>query len=292
MTMNAAGLLMLPLLVAPAGAQAAQEHDLWNGAQIMDAVQSRQTEFPYVYEEQSIVRVDRNGLRDTRTARRYSRVEPDGNVHVLLVFETPPEIRGTTLIAHRDPGGMVTKQLYLPALGPQLIASDADDRGGGFLGTDFTVESLTGEMMSEYRYVRGGDEEIDNQAYFSVDVFRAGDDPNRTQPLRRHFIRKDNLFITRTDFFDIRGGVAKRQRSYDLRVVDETMWHANLMLMDDYREQHQTLIKVDRRVFSRDYVPADMFGAAWLFEHYPAPPDPAVPATDATVPDDAEGGTP
>ncbi len=280
-------LSLLPCLLAVAtAAMATDSRESWTGPQIMQEVHARQHQYPFIYEEQSLVLMDRNGFRDTRTARRYSRIEADGSMHLLLVFETPIQVRGVALLARRDAAGLVTSQLYLPALGQQLIASDPADHGGGFMGTDFSVESLTGEMLSEYLYVRSDDLELENQPYFSVDVYRAGDDPAVNRPLRRHFIRQDNLFVTRSDYFDARGEVVRRQRSYDLKVVDGTMWHANLLLMDDYREQHQTLIKVDRRIFSRDYVPMEMFSAAWLFEHFQAQPadaeEPPATATSAT----------
>ncbi|OGT79204.1 MAG: hypothetical protein A3H91_09890 [Gammaproteobacteria bacterium RIFCSPLOWO2_02_FULL_61_13] len=280
--MKAGRYFILPWLLAAAAAVATESRENWSGPQIMQEVHARQHLYPYIYEEQSIVLVDRNGFRDTRTARRYSRIEADGSIQLLLVFETPIPVKGVALLARRDATGMVTSQLYLPALGQQLIASDPGDHGSGFMGTDFSVESLTGELLSEYLYVRSDDLELENQAYFSVDVYRAGDNPAKTRPLRRHFIRQDNLFITRSDHFDARGEVVRRQRSYDLKVVDGSMWHANLMLMDDYREQHQTLIKVDRRIFSRDYVPTEMFSGAWLFEHFQAQP-----AGDAEPPEDA-----
>ncbi len=279
--MKARNIALLLWLLAAAAAMAVDNHEDWTGQQIMQEVHARQHQYPYIYEEQSIVLMDRNGFRDTRTARRYSRVEADGSIRLLLVFETPLQVKGVALLANRDPAGVVTSQLYLPALGQHLIASDPGDHGNGFMGTDFSVESLTGEMLSEYLYLRSDDVELENQVYFTVDVYHAGDDPGKTRPLRRHFIRQDNLFITRSDYFDARGEVVRRQRSYDLKVVDGTMWHANLMLMDDYREQHQTLIKVDRRIFSRDYVPAEMFSAAWLFEHFKAQP---VEGTDADAP--------
>lgn len=282
-------LLILTGVLAAATAAAADEHENWSGQQIMQAVQVRQQQFPFVYEEQSIVLVDRNGFRDTRKARRYSRIEDDGSIRFLLIFETPPEVRGVALLASRDPAGVITKQMYLPALGQQLLASAADDQGGGFMGTDFTVENLTGEALAEYRYVRSDDLELDSRPYFSVDVFRPQDDLNRDQPLRRHFIRQDNFFITRTDHFDAQGRVTRRQRSYDLKVVDGNLWHANLLLMDDYRERHQTLIKVDRRVFSRDYVPAEMFSGAWLFEHYRAEPQENPDTPEAAASADSGG---
>lgn len=276
--MNAARTALLPLLLA-AGTAAAMEEDNWTGQQIMQAVQVRQQQFPHVYEEQSIVLVDRNGDRDTRTARRFSRVEDDGTLRLLVVFETPPTVRGVALLATRTADGAITQQLYLPALGPEMITGDVSGQDGGFMGTDFTVESLTGETPASYLYVRGDDVEMENQFYYTVDVHRAGADAGAGRPLRRHFVRKDNFFVTRTDYLDARGEVSRRQRAYDLKLVDEASWHANLMLMDDYREQHQTLIKVDRRVFSDDYVPVEMFSAEWLYGTYPTPPE-AQPVAD------------
>lgn len=268
--MNAVRIPLLLLLLG-AGTPVAVAQDNWTGAQIMQAVHVRQQEFPFVYEEQSIVLVDSNGARDTRKARRYSRIETDGRVNLLIVFETPPAVRGVALLAVRDPAGNVTQQLYLPALGQRLIEGESNERDGGFMGSDFTVESLTGEMPSQYQYLRGDDVETENQEYFTVDVYAADADMESARPVRRHMVRKDNFYITRTDYFDARGEVARRQRAYDLKLVDDSAWHANLILMDDLREQHQTLIKIDRRVFSRDYVPEKVFSAAWLFEQYPMP---------------------
>jgi hypothetical protein len=284
MTPTRAIALLLPLLTAAGAAAAAQPRD-WTGAQIMQAVHARQKQFPFVYEEQSIVLVDRNGARDTRKARFFSRVEDDGTVRLLVVFETPPAVRGVAMLAERDPAGNVTQQLYLPALGLRLLPGDATGDDSGFMGTDFTVEALTGELLAEYRYERGDDVEFENQPYFTVDVYAAGSDPAQARPLRRHFVRQDNFFVTRTDFFDARGEVVRRRRAYDLKNVDGTLWYANQLLMDDYREQHRTVIKVDRRVISRDYVPAELFSAAWLFEHYPqADTAEAAPAGDAAEP--------
>jgi hypothetical protein len=42
-----------------------------------------------------------------------------------------------------------------------------------------------------------------------------------------------------------------------------------MILMEDKKLQHQSLIKITKRVFSHDYVPAEVFTAQWLYEHYP-----------------------
>lgn len=66
-----------------------------DGLAVMQESQRRHDLYPYVFEEQTMVLVDRHGNRNTRKLRRYSRVEADGTVRLLLAFDYPPEIRGS-----------------------------------------------------------------------------------------------------------------------------------------------------------------------------------------------------
>ena len=239
------------------------------GLEIMEEVYQRHQQFPYIYEEQSMIMEDRNGELDTRKARRYSRVEEDGTVKFLLLFDYPQEVKGVALLAYRHPDGKTEKYIYLPAYGEQLIESSGESSNDNFLGTDFTVENLTGEVLSDYYYARRDDREIDNIKYYVIDVYKKADQLTQERLLRRHFIRQDNLYITLTHHFDIHGRLSKIQSSHNLSAVDGDMWRANMILMQDKKEHHQSLIKISRRVFSRDYVPEQVFTAQWLYENYP-----------------------
>jgi len=239
------------------------------GAEIMQEVYKRHQQFPFIYEEQSMVMQDRHGDRDTRKARRYSRLEKDGTVKFLLLFDYPQEIKGVALLATRDPNGKTTKFIYLPAYGEQLIKSTGEGSGDNFLGTDFSVENLTGEILSDHHYVRREDSKIEEVGYFVLDVYKASNPLPEGRILRRHFIQQDNLYITLTHHFDKAGRIARIQSHHDLAAVDQDMWRANMILMENKKEQHQSLIKTSRRIFSHDYVPAEVFTAEWLYENYP-----------------------
>lgn len=240
-----------------------------SGIQIMEEVQKRHQQFPYIYEEQSMVMEDRYGKRDTRKARRYSRFEEDGTVKFLLLFDYPEELKGVAVLAHRYIDGNISKYIYLPALGEQLIESTGEGSNHNFLGTDFSIENLTGEILSEHVYVRRNNKEADGINYFVLDVFRNNDSINQDHILRRHFIQQDNLYITLTHHFDKQGRISRVQSHHDLKVVDGDMWRANMILMEDKKGRHQSLIKISKRVFSHDYVPAEVFTAEWLYENYP-----------------------
>ncbi|MCH9048465.1 MAG: outer membrane lipoprotein-sorting protein [Proteobacteria bacterium] len=268
------------LLILIASSLNAQEHpdelfDEATGMTIMQEVYKRHQQFSFIYEEQSMVMMDRNGDRDIRKVKRYSRVEDDGTVKFLLLFDSPDEIKGVALLASRDASGMTKKYIYLPAFGEQLIENVSSGLDGKFLGTDFSIESIIGEVLDDYIYVRRPDKKTNAVAYFVIDVYQMEEGlsedmlPTDKQAIRRHFISKNNLYITKTEYFDKQGRVRKRLSHHDLKPVDGKMWRADMILMEDRNEHHQSLIKINRRVFSRDYVSAEIFTADWLFKNYP-----------------------
>ena len=124
-------------------------------------------------------------------------------------------------------------------------------------------------VLEDYRYVRRDDQKIGGQDYFIIDVYPAGTRPENEHPIKRHYVRQDCFFITRTDYFDRQGRVYKQRQAYDLKKLDDEMWGANQILMDNKRLNHQSIIKVDRRVFSIDYVPEEMFNKEWILATYP-----------------------
>lgn len=265
--MNFHRILIALLLFAPAGF--AEEIDEVTGREIMEEIYERHQQYPFVYEQQSMVMTDRDGKRDTRKAHRYTRVERDGTAKFMLIFDYPEEIKGVAVLATRDPSGKMVKSIYLPAFGETLLESSGENSYGNFLGTDFTVENIVGEMLSEFQYHRRQDRHINNLDYFVIDAHRRDEGIESTHPTRRHFVRKDNYFISQTEHYDNYGKLHKRQSYHDLRAVDGDMWRSGMILMEDLKEQHQTLLKVTRRMFSHDYVPAEMFTENWLYENHP-----------------------
>ncbi len=258
------------LLLFSAYFDAVHADETWTGRRIMDEVFQRHQQYPYVFEEQTMILMDGAESRDVRKLRRFSRVENDGTVKFLLVFVNPPEVRGTALLAIRLPGGGEEGGLYLPAFGKELKSSARESRGSQFLGTDFSVGDLAAEVLADFRYVREADQKIDKAVYFVVTAFPMDKEIERATGygLRRHLIRQDNFFITRTDYFDRRQRFFKRQTNHDLKRVDGDMWRANMILMENHKEWHKTLIKIDRRIFSHDHVPPEIFTPAWLFGNH------------------------
>ena len=268
-------LLFVPwLAVAEFPEQTTDPYATLNGRALLDLVYERHQQYPWVYEEQSMILIDQNGHKNTRKLRRYSRVDESGGANFLLVFDSPTDVKGVALLAHREADGQSRQSFYLPALGETFIGNTPGPAGtneDNFLGTDYSIENLVGDMLDHHKHVRKDDARINDTDYYVVDVHElaaiTGD-----LPTRRHYVRKDNLYITRTDHFDELGRLQKRQTSHDLTNVHGDMWRANMMMMDNLQQEHRTIIKIDRRVFSADYVPVEVFSERWIVLNQPPTP--------------------
>lgn len=260
--------LFLTLLMAYSISQAITQDGL-NGREIMEQVYKRHEQFPHVYEEQVMVLIDKAGKKDTRTLRRYSRINAHHDAYNLLIFDDPPEVRGVGLLTHKTSDSFST-QIYLPAYGPQLIDNVSSNANNNFLGTDFSVNDLLPENLDQHLYIRKENRIFENIEHMVVDVYPTSGKPEASDPLRTHFIRTDLYFITRTDSYDPHGRPHKRQTRHDLKHLGGHLWRADMILMEDLKSEHQTLLKISRRVFSEDYVPQNLFSLDWLINNQPA----------------------
>ena len=276
-------MLLVPLLAVVTGTAANTSDAQLSGKEIMEEVYRRHEQFPYIYEEQIMILIDSAGNRDTRKLRRYSRLDSRDSGRYLLLFDDPPEVRGVGLLTTIEPPDRIKAGIYLPAFGNQLIESIGQTKAESFLGTDFSVYDLLPEPLDKYAFRRQADQTIEDMSYFIVDVYRPEDlVQDSDQPYKRNYIRQDNYYITRTDTFDRHGRIYKQQTHHDLKSLGGGMWRADMMLMENMKTRHQSLIKINRRVFSRDYVPNELFTLEWLINNQHMPEKAKKPDDDDT----------
>ena len=258
-----AGLAALAVLAAlPAAALAAPD-----GSEVMDGVRSHRPQACCIYQELTMILSDPAGESGVRRIRSFERHEPDGSSRLLLVFVSPADVRGAAVLVERDPDGATRGEIYLPALGRPLDLVARTAGAMPLVGSDFKLADLLRGAPRDFIYAREADVEIDRSMHYVIRATPVKGAEQRTGGgSRRHYVRKGDHFLVRTDFHDVRGVLARRQTFRDPRQVEPGIWQADMILMEDFGERHRTLLKVERRVFSPDYAPAEIFSRQWLVE--------------------------
>ena len=235
--MNAALFFLLACVAASASAQTAREL-------VEDSVR-RHAPPDYVYQEQTLILSDRLAQNTVRTARYYERRDASGRKS-LLVIQTPAELRGAAVYISRDVHGG---------------GRHGPDAASPVFGSDFTVADLEGEQPGDFNYTLEDSQDLDRVSHY---VLRASPKDEAVSlatgyGIRRLYMRKDNLFVDRIDYLDRQGNPVKRRTFRDPQPDESGAWRPGMILTEDLREMRRTLVKVERRVHSPDYVPDSVF---------------------------------
>lgn len=253
-------MLLLLIHILPAQAVEQSKLDVLSASEIVRQSQQRHELYPYVYEEQTLVLIDNHQQRDVRRLRRYSRLEDDGSFRSMIEFVYPESIAGTALLFTRNSADEQPTRLFLPALGARLSNYQGAVTDGQMLGSEFCVIDLVPEDMERYEYQRESDLVDQGHVYFVVRAkAKEGEVAQTGFAERRLFIRQDNFFITRIEYFDAKGRLLKRQTRHDIHAIGGEMWRADMIGVENMLNGHRSILKIDQRIYSRDYVPLSIF---------------------------------
>ncbi len=235
--MNRALLLVLMAFAARASAQ--------SGLELIEESMRKQPPAAHTFEEQVLVLSDNLGQHTVRTVRFYARNDAGGSRR-LMVIDTPAELRGIKVYVSRDATGGARR-------GPAASSP--------VFGSDYTVADFEGEQPADFSYEREPSQELERVTHFVVRATPKDEAVARATGygMRKLYLRKDNLFVSRIDHIDRHGHLVRRQTFKDPRPDDQGAWRPRMTLTEDLREDRRTLIKVERRVHSADYVPAEIF---------------------------------
>lgn len=260
MSRVSAGLLVGLLWVA--GSIGAEE---LTGRQIADQAAERH-EAPYELEMQQMALIDKKGHQEVREVRRHVRKGEDGQFKYLIVFDSPPGVKGVALLTWQHDEADDDQWLYLPAQGDQLKRIAKGSKKNYFMGTDFTYEDLVSESRDKFTFTRLADEALDGTACFVVDIAPATPELAKDSGYQKRtvWVRQDTFAIIRTDYFDKQGKLLKRQTADELANVSGLLWRAAISRMENFSNGHATHVRIEKRLLEESAVPEEHFQQRFL----------------------------
>lgn len=258
-------ILFLAGVLLPFAAAAQNETDNakeQTGKEIFEEVSKRHAR-PIEFEIQRMTLTDDEGNEQVRSLKRYSRAVGPGEQRFLMVFHSPPPIRGASIVTWKRRFKKDGQWIYLPANGGNPVRIVNGGKQNYVMGTDFTTEDLTSEPTDKLTFKRLKDESLDGKPHFVIEV-RPKDAELKKETgykFRRLWIDKQNYFLMRTDYYDWRDTLIKRQTASDVEKIegDTDAWRANSRLMENFEKNHKTRVEVLERSFDESSVPLELF---------------------------------
>ncbi len=165
----------------------------------------------------------------------------DGNLS-LIIFNTPSDIKGTSLLTHGFGSG--DKQwLYLPSLKRVKRISGAK-KSSAFLGSEFSFEDLSSMEIDKYRYEYLRKETTKTGGGHVID--RIPKDTNSRYQKLTTWYDANNYLPLKIEFFDKKGWHIKTLTFLEYKsYIKRSVWRASEMLMVNLITGKSTLLVLD-----------------------------------------------
>ncbi|MFQ5455729.1 MAG: outer membrane lipoprotein-sorting protein [Nitrospirota bacterium] len=142
---------------------------------------------------------NRNGQISTRKIRsRLLEGEKDGD-KFLIIFDHPPDIKGTAFLSYTHINRQDEQWLYLPAL-KRIKRIASNNQSGPFMGSEFAYEDIISQEVDNYTYKYLRDEKLNGLDCFVVERYPV--DPNSSY--KRHVVwyDKEEYRMQKNDLYD------------------------------------------------------------------------------------------
>ncbi len=182
---------------------------------------------------------DRDGNERKRELKIRALEVEGGGEKTLVIFDSPPDLRGTALLTFSHPAKNDDQWLYLPALKRvKRIASSG--QAGSFMGSEFAYEDVGSQVVEKFSYRYARDETVDQTQAFVVE--RIPLDPGSGYSRQLVWVDKAEYRPLRIDYYDRAGELLKTLRFKDYREYPGAGWRAGRLVMENHQAGRTTLL--------------------------------------------------
>jgi predicted RND superfamily exporter protein len=196
------------------------------------------------------------GKESTRELSLRTLEVPDEGIgdKSLILFESPADIDGTTLLSHAKILDPDDQWLYLPAL-KRVKRISSVNKSGPFVGSEFAFEDFTALELNkyDYRYLRTepcGDVECD-----VVENTPRYEHSGYTRQVA--WVDRVVFQIRKLEFYDRRGDLLKTLSLEEYRQYDDAYWRPHLLAMINHQTGKSTELIYSDYVFGNGLDDAD-----------------------------------
>jgi outer membrane lipoprotein-sorting protein len=177
-----------------------------------------------------------SGQTATRALRVQS-LETEGGEYTLMIFDTPRDVAGTSLLSHNYRSRDDQQWLYLPAI-RRVKQIGARDKSGPFMGSEFAYEDIVTPFYEKFSYRLEAEEACPAGQCWIVE--RTPKDPYSGYTRQRVWIDQERHLIHRVEYFDRRNSLLKTYTASDFTHHEEAHWRPEQMLMVNHQNKRQT----------------------------------------------------
>ncbi|MBI1320777.1 MAG: outer membrane lipoprotein-sorting protein [Candidatus Hydrogenedens sp.] len=158
----------------------------------------------------------------------------------LVVFDTPPDVKGTALLTFSHRAADDDQWLYLPAL-KRVKRIASNNQSGPFMGSEFAYEDLSSQEIDKFTYKYIGDEEANGMPCFVIERVPTNENSGYTKQVA--WLDQAEYRIQKVDFYDRKGDLMKTLTASDYKQYLDKFWRPGRMEMVNHVTGKSTVLQ-------------------------------------------------
>jgi outer membrane lipoprotein-sorting protein len=239
-------ILFLILTAAVAQAQDSQARGREVAAEAID----RDSGWGSYAADMTMILRNQAGSETERALRgRFLEIDGDGDKS-LIVFDTPPDVKGTALLTHAHLSGDDDQWLYLPAL-ERVKRIASSNKSGPFMGSEFSYEDMVPQELDKYTYDYLRDEPYDGIACYVIE--RTPVDKNSGYSRQVVWLDEEHYRMQKIEYYDRKNELMKTLTAHEYQLHDDEFWRAHRLEMVNHQTGKSTTMAWHDFDFETDF---------------------------------------
>ncbi|GAB6067202.1 outer membrane lipoprotein-sorting protein [Methylothermus subterraneus] len=204
----------------------------------------------------TMILTDRQGEISTRQIRFFGREGTEDGDQSLLVFDQPLDVKDTQFLSLSHKQGDDDQWLYLPAL-KRVKRIAAANKGGAFMGSEFSYEDMGAPEIEKYTYKYLGEESYQTRPSFVIE--RYPKDEHSLYSRQVAWIDKELYIPWKVEYYNRRGEHLKTLFYRKYKKYLDKYWRPGEMEMVNHRSGKATKLIWTNYRFQDPVVGDDLF---------------------------------
>ncbi len=170
-----------------------------------------------------------HGQESRRILRIKALAVPGDGDKSLCLFDSPADIKGTTLLTHTHKTGDDDQWLYLPAL-KRVKRIASSNKSGSFVGSEFAYEDIASQELEKFNYRHLRDEALEGTDCFVIERSPV-DRKNSGYSRQVVWIDKAEYRTRKIEHFDRRNALLKVLTIEGYQKYEDRFWRPDRMNM-------------------------------------------------------------
>ena len=209
---------------------------------------------------------DGRGNVRTRVTTMASRIFDDGTEKRVIVFVSPPDVKGTGMLIFDHETGSDDMWIYLPALRKtrKIVSTE---KSKSFMGSEFSNSDLAVGSIDDFTHSIEGEDTIDGELCWKIKVVPRNDDISEENGIAYKYmwISMEDFVPRKAVFYDLDGEEWKEFKYSGIKMLDKEnkKYFVTHMEIKNLQNGRYSIMDMEEVKFNPS-VPADFFTTTFL----------------------------